>query len=58
MPSSKPRVATYTTESNVRKLKVVSAYNDKSMSEYMEFLIDTAIKEHERKHGEIHVDGV
>lgn len=53
MPSNKPRVATYTTESNIRKLKIISAYCNKSMSEYMELLIDRAIGEYEQEHGEI-----
>lgn len=53
MPSNKPRVATYTTESNIRKLKVISAYRNKSMSEYLEFMIDRAIREYEQEHGEI-----
>lgn len=57
MPSNKPRVATYTTEKNIRKLKVISAYCNMSMSEYMEFLIDKAIGEYERENGEIKLSG-
>lgn len=53
MPSNKPRVATYTTEKNIRKLKVISAYCNKSMSEYIEYLIDKAIEEYECKNGSI-----
>lgn len=53
MPSNKPRVATYTTESNVRKLKIISAYYNKSMSEYIGYLIDKTIEEYEDAHGEI-----
>lgn len=53
MPSNKPRIATYTTEESVRKLKIISAYCNKSMSEYMGYLIDKAIEEYEKEHGEI-----
>ncbi len=53
MPSQKPRVATYTTKTNVRKLKIISAYNDMSMSEYIEYLIDIAITDYENENGEI-----
>lgn len=56
MPSTKPRIATYTTENNIRKLKVLSAQNNKSMSEYLNFLIEKAIQDHENKHGEITVN--
>lgn len=56
MPSNKPRVATYTTEKNIRKLRVISAYGNKSMSEYIGYLIDKAIEEYEQQHGEIKLD--
>lgn len=47
MPSKKPRIATYTTEENLRKFKIVAAYNNKSMSEYLATLIEKSIKEFE-----------
>lgn len=53
MPSQKPRIATYTTKKNVRKLKIISAYSNMSMSEYLEFLIDSAITDYENENGEI-----
>lgn len=53
MPSQKPRVATYTTKTNIRKLKIISAYSDMSMSEYLEYLIDRAITDYENENGEI-----
>lgn len=57
MPSDKPRIATYTTKENVDKFKIVSAYhNGKSMSEYLAELIENAIKDHEKIHGEIKIE--
>ena len=56
MPSTKPRIATYTTESNIRKLKVVFAQNNKSMSECLNYLIEKAIQDHENKYGVITVN--
>lgn len=53
MPSQKPRIATYTSEEKQRKFKIVAAYQGKSMSEYLEILIDKAITEHEKEYGTI-----
>ena len=56
MPSNKPRIATYTTDENVRKFKVIAAYKDKSMSDYLAELINKAIQEFEVEHGQIMID--
>lgn len=56
MPSNKPRIATYTTHENIRKFKIISAYKNKSMSDYLAELIDTTIKNYEAEHGEIKID--
>ncbi len=56
MPSNKPRIATYTTKENIRKFKIISAYKNKSMSDYLAELIDTTIKQYEAEHGEIKID--
>lgn len=53
MPSQKPRISTYTDEKTVRKFKIIAAYNNCSMSDYVKQLINDAIKEHETQHGEI-----
>ncbi len=56
MPSVKPRIATYTTEEKLRKFKIVSAYNNVSMSEYLAQLLEKAIIDFEAEHGEIKID--
>lgn len=56
MPSNKPRIATYTTEENVRKFKIIAAYKDKSMSDYLSEIIDNTIKNFEAEHGEIKIE--
>lgn len=53
MPSNKPRIATYTTDNNLKKFKIIAAYQNKSMSEYLSLLIDKSIKDFESEHGEI-----
>ena len=53
MPSQKPRIATYTKPINVRKFKIVSAFNNTSMSDFMEFLIEKSITDYENEYGEI-----
>lgn len=47
MPSNKPRIATYTTQNNIDKFKVISAINGMSMSEYLAFLIEKTITDYE-----------
>lgn len=56
MPSNKPRIATYTTEENVRKFKIISAYKGKSMSDYLSDIIDNTIQSFEAEHGEIKIE--
>lgn len=53
MPSNKPRIATYTTELNLRKFKIISAYKGKSMSDYLATLISECIDKFESEHGTI-----
>jgi hypothetical protein len=55
MPSDKPRIATYTDNITVKKFKVVSAYNDLSMSQYLSQIIEDSIKDFENVHGEIKI---
>lgn len=56
MPSNLPRIATYTTKDNVKKFKILSAYKNLSMSEYLSVLIDNCIAEYEAEHGEIKIE--
>ena len=58
MGSIKPRVATYTSEENIRKFKIISSYNNKSMSLYLEYLIEQAILDFENEHGEIEIKDI
>lgn len=51
MPSDKPRIATYTDDITIQKFKIVSAYNDMSMSEYLDVIIKQSIADHEAKYG-------
>lgn len=53
MPSNKPRIATYTTDNNLKKFKIIAAYQNKSMSEFLSLLIDKSINDFESEHGEI-----
>lgn len=53
MPSNKPRIATYTTEINLRKFKIIAAYKGKSMSDYLSILISECITKFEAEHGTI-----
>lgn len=53
MPSTKPRIATYTTEEIIQKFRIVAAYKGKSMSDYLQTIIDDAITTFEQEHGEI-----
>lgn len=58
MSSNKPRIATYTTESTVRKFKILAAYNNMSMSELNHCLILNAIEDFESEHGEITISDI
>nr|DAG14291.1 MAG TPA: Arc-like DNA binding domain protein [Inoviridae sp.] len=53
MSTTKKRIAAYVTEETVKKFKVVAATKNKSMSEYTELLIQTAIEGYEIEHGKI-----
>ena len=41
-----PRIATYVSEETIAKFKIVAALHGKSMSKYLEDLIEKEIKEH------------
>lgn len=56
MSTDKKRIAAYVTEQTVRKFNVVSATKGKSMSKYLETLIQKAIEGYEVEHGEIKVE--
>lgn len=53
MPSYKPRITIYTTEETSKKLAYISQNENRSASNYAEFLIIKAIKEYEQEHGTI-----
>lgn len=55
MPSNKPRIATYTSDENRDKFKVISAIHKMSMSEYLEYLINKEIEQYEKEHGTIKI---
>lgn len=57
MPSDKPRIATYTTQTQLKKFKIISAYNNKSMSEYLSQIINETITDFEKINGPINITG-
>lgn len=56
MPSNKPRIATYTTEENIKKFRVIAAYKGKSMSDYLSDIIEKTIIEFEKENGTIEIN--
>lgn len=56
MSSDKPRIATYTDKITVNKFKIIAAYNNLSMSEYLDSIVKQAINKHEKEHGPIILD--
>ena len=56
MPSNKPRVATYTSDENVKKFRIIAAYKGKSMSDYLSDLITESIDKFEAENGEIKIE--
>lgn len=53
MPSKKPVIMTYTDEETRKKFRIVSDKNKRSMSQHLDYLIQTEIKKYEEEHGEI-----
>lgn len=56
MSTEKKRIAAYVTAETVKKFNVVAATKGKSMSKYLETLIQKAIDGYEVEHGEIKVE--
>lgn len=53
MPSDKPRLATYTTNSTIKKFQYISNYEKRSASKELEYIVEEYIKSFESKHGEL-----
>ncbi len=53
MPSTKPRIVTYTTPEDLEKFKVIAKEHNRSMSNFLTDLISKAIKEYEKENGPI-----
>lgn len=56
MPSNKPRIATYTTDENIKKFRIIAAYKGKSMSDHLSDLITESIEKFEAENGEIKIE--
>lgn len=55
MPSYKPRVTVYTDEETNLKLAYIAKLENRSSSNYTEFLIKKAIKEYEEENGKLQI---
>ena len=53
MPSYKPRITVYTDEKTNQKLAYIAKLENRSSSNYTEYLIKQKIAEYEAEHGEI-----
>lgn len=53
MPSYKPRITVYTDEETNEKLAYIAKMENRSSSNYTEYLIKKEIKAYEKEHGEI-----
>lgn len=53
MPSYKPRITIYTDEETNRKIAHIAKEQNRSTSNYAEFLIKRDIQIYEKEHGEI-----
>ena len=55
MATDKRQFTMRMTESNFDKIRIVAAYNKRSIAMQIEHIIEQAIHDHEAKHGEIMV---
>ena len=53
MPSSKPRLMTYTTKEIIDKFQYISNYEKRSASKELEYVVEEYIKEFESEHGQL-----
>ena len=53
MPSSRPKLMTYTTNEVIEKFKIVSEADNRSMSKELEYIVKEYINAYEQKHGTI-----
>ncbi|MEM0173554.1 MAG: hypothetical protein QXI16_03495 [Sulfolobaceae archaeon] len=56
MPSKKPRLATYTTQDTVDKFNFIAAYEKRSTSKELEYIVSKYIEQFESEHGELLFD--
>ncbi len=56
MPSQKPRITVYTDEETNLKLAYIAKSENRSSSNYTEYLIKKDIKEFEKKYGTIQIE--
>lgn len=57
MPSNKPRITVYTDSETNEKLAFIAKMENRSASNYAEYLIKKEIKAYEEEHGEIPIKG-
>ncbi len=53
MPSNKPRLATYTTDSIIKKFQYISDYEKRSASKELEYIVEEYIRNFESNHGQL-----
>lgn len=56
MPSSKPRLMTYTDKDIIEKFDIISKKENRSMSKQLEFIVKEYIENYEKKNGSINVE--
>lgn len=56
MPSYKPRITVYTDEETSRKIAYIAKQENRSASNFTEYLIKKAINEYEKQNGEIIIE--
>lgn len=56
MPSSKPRLMTYTDKDIIEKFDIISKKENRSMSKQLEFIVKEYINNYEKKNGRVSID--
>ena len=56
MPSSKPRLMTYTDKDIIEKFDIISKKENRSMSKQLEFIVKVCINNYEKKNGRVSID--
>ena len=56
MPSNKPRLMTYTSETTIKKFAYISEQEKRSSSKQLEYIIEKYIEQFETTHGELIIE--